>query len=74
MNDCPWKENKTGEDNEDGSNYDNECSGPRKRVKEGNHHPPQVRTGSDTTALSQHESEEEYGGISDGEGDRWCGV
>jgi hypothetical protein len=33
-----------------------------------------VSTGSDTTALSQHESEEEYGRISDVEGDRWCSV
>jgi hypothetical protein len=74
MNNCPWKQNKTGKDNEDGSDYDNACSGPRKRAKEGNHHLPQVSTGSDTTALSQHESEVEYGGISDGEGDRWCGV
>ncbi len=29
-----------------------------------------MSTGSDTTALSQHESEEEYGRISDGEGNR----
>jgi hypothetical protein len=53
MNYCPWKENKIGEDNEDGSDYDNECCGPRKRAKEGNHLLPQVSTGSDTTALSQ---------------------
>jgi hypothetical protein len=74
MNNCPWKENKTHEDNEDGSDYDNECSGPRKRAKEGNHCLPRVSTGSDMTALSQHESEEECGGISDREGDRWCGI
>ncbi len=74
MNNCSWKENKTGKDNKDGSDYDNECSGPKKRAKEGNHRLPWVSTGSDTTALSQDESEEEYGRISDGEGDRWCGV
>jgi hypothetical protein len=60
MNDCPWKENKTGKDYEDGSDYDNECSsGPRKRAKEGNHRLPWMSTDNDTTALSQHESEEE---------------
>jgi hypothetical protein len=74
MNNCLWKENKTGTDDEDGSDYDNECSGPRKRAKEGNHRLPWVSTGSDMAALSQHGSEEEYGGISDGEGDRWCGI
>jgi hypothetical protein len=74
MNNCPWKENKTVKGDEDGSDYDDECSGPWKRAKEGNHRLPRVSTGSDTTALSQHESEEEYDGISDGEGDRWCGI
>ncbi len=74
MNDCPWKENKTHKDNEDGSDYNNDCSGPCKRAKEGDHHLLFVSTGSDTTALSKHESEEEYGGISDGEGDSWCGI
>ncbi len=74
MNDCPWKENKAGEDDEDGSIYDNECSGPLKRAKEGNHCLPRVSKSSDTTALSQYESEKEYGGISDVEGDRWCGI
>jgi hypothetical protein len=74
MNNCPWKENKTGKDNEDGSDYDNECSGPQKRAKEGNHHLPWVSAGSDATALSQHEIKEEYGGISDGEEVRWCGI
>jgi hypothetical protein len=72
MNDCSWKENKTGKDNEDWSDCDDECSGPQTRANEGNCHLPWVSTGSDTTALSQHKSEEEYGGISDGEGDRWC--
>jgi hypothetical protein len=74
MNNCLWKENKTHEDDEDGSDYDNEFSGPWKRAKEGDQCLPPVSTGSDTIALSQHENEEEYGGISDGEGDRWCGI
>ncbi len=74
MNNCPWKENSTGKDNEDGSDYDNKCSGLRKRAKEGNHRLPRVSTGSDTTALSQHEREVEYGRIIDGEEDRWRSV
>ncbi len=74
MNNCPWKENKTGKDDENESDYDNKCSGPQKRAKEGSHNLPQVNTGSDVTALCQHESEEKYGGINDGEGDRWCSV
>jgi hypothetical protein len=37
MNDCHWKENKTGKNDEDGSDYDDECvcvcvSGPRLRM------------------------------------------
>jgi hypothetical protein len=70
INNCPWTENKTGEDDEDGSDYDDECSRPRKRAKDGNQHLPWVSTDSDTTALTQHESEEEFGRSSDGEGDR----
>jgi hypothetical protein len=68
MNNCPWKENKTGKDDEDRSDYDDECSGPWKRAKDGNHRLPWVSTGSDMTALSQHESEEEYSGTSVGRG------
>jgi hypothetical protein len=77
MNNCPWNENKTHKDDEDRSDYDNECSGLRKRAKDRDHLLPWVSTGSDTTALSQHESEEEeYCRISDEEGyrDRWCGI
>ncbi len=34
MNNCLSKENKTHKEDEDGSDYDNECSGPWKRAKE----------------------------------------
>jgi hypothetical protein len=61
------EKNETGRDNEDESDYDDECSRPQKRAKDGNHCLPWVSTDSDTTALTQHEGEEEYGGRSDGE-------
>ncbi len=76
INDCPWKETKRGkhEDNDDGSDNEYGCSRPWKRARDGSHRLPRVSTDFDLNSLLQHESEEEYGGSSDREGDRWCGI
>jgi hypothetical protein len=76
INDCPWKENKKGEheDNDNGSDDEYGCSRPWKRAMDGSHHLPQVSTDCYLNSLLQHDSEKEYGGSSDGEGDRWCGI
>jgi hypothetical protein len=76
INNCPWKENKRGEDEDNGDGCDGEygCSGLWKRARDGSHHLPRVSTDFDLNSLLQHESEEEYSGSSDGEGDRCCPV
>ncbi len=76
INDCPWKENKRDkhEDYDNGSDDEYGCSRPWKRARDGSHCLPQVSTDCDLNSLLQHESEEEYGRSSDGEGDRWRGI
>jgi hypothetical protein len=72
INDCPWKENKSGKHEDDDDGYG--CSRPWKRARDGSHCLHRVSTDCDLNSLLQHESEEEYGRSSDGEGDRWCGI
>jgi hypothetical protein len=76
INDCPRKENKIDkhEDYDNGSDNEYGCSRPRKRARDGSHCLPGVSTDCDLNSLLQHESEKEYGGSSDREGDRWCGI